>query len=238
LTAGGRAGVVAAVVVALLAGVGLGFALDDGGGGGGPDEERLGAGGTSSSPSTTAVLPSTTTGPEGTTTTTGPERLGQESTLDVRGVGPIEAGMTLREAERVAGRPLRVEGFDLFEGLCYDAEPADLPGLSLMVHAPRGGAPSDPRDGIVVRATATTEAWRTVSGAHVGMTLDEVKRLYPSNLRDEPHQYQERGRYLTFEPQTARDRPYGVRFEVGDSGRVEAIHAGDAGAITAPEGCA
>ena len=237
MTTGGRVGVVAALLVALLAGVGIGFLLDDGGDGDG----TVVAGGTttsSSSSSTSSTSPSTTAPDGSTTTTTGPERLGQESTLDLRGVGPIEAGMTLREAERLAGRPIRVTEFDTFEGRCYYAEADGLPGLSFLVQAPGDAAPSDPRDGIIGRATADEPQWRTVSGAHVGMTIAEIKALYPSHLRDQPHEYQEKGRYLTLEPQSARDRPYGVRFEVGDDGRVQSIHTGAADVITYPEGCA
>ena len=47
MTAGGRAGVVAAVVVALAAGVGIGFVLEDGGGEG--EDTALGARTTSTS---------------------------------------------------------------------------------------------------------------------------------------------------------------------------------------------
>ena len=237
MTTGGRVGVVAALLVALLAGVGIGFVLDDGGDGDG--EGTVVAGGTTTSVTSSSTTTTSSTAPEGsTTTTTGPERLGQESTLDIRGVGPIEAGMTLREAERLAGRPIRVTEFDTFGGRCYYAEADDLPGLSFLVRAPGDTAPSDPRDGIIGRATADEPQWRTVSGAHVGMTIAEIKALYPSNLRDQPHEYQAKGRYLTFEPQSARDRPYGVRFEVGDDGRVDHIHTGSADVITYVEGCA
>ena len=241
MSTGARAGVVVAVLVALLAGVGLGFALDDGGGR--SDDGSLsasgdGAGSTSislSGPASSAG-PSTTTS---STSTTAPERLDEASTLDVRGVGPVEAGMTIKSAERAAGRTFTVTEFDTFDGRCYYAEPDGLRGLAFLVIAPGDRPPRDPKDGEIASVTATANSpFRTVSGARVGSTADEVRRLYPERLREQPHEYEQGGVYLTFEPETVRDRAFGMRFEVGADGIVQSITSGDGEAITLPEGCA
>ena len=246
MTGGARAGVVAAVVLALAAGVGIGFVLDDGGGSGraasdGPSDVAAGGSTSTSSASSSADGSSagSSSSSSSTTSTTAPERLDERSTLDVRGVGPIEAGMTLKTAERVGGRTFTVTEFETFGGGCYYAEPDGLPGLVLTIVSAGDQPPRDPKDGEVASVTAIENSpFRTVSGAKVGSTADEIRRLYPKGLRQDPHEYQEGGIYLTFEPQTVRDRAFGVRFEVGADGIVQSITSGDAQSIRAPEGCA
>jgi hypothetical protein len=229
--------VVAGVVLAsLFVGVALGFVLD------GDDRARSMP---SASESTSATSPETTSPPETASTTaiaatTEPEQLTAASRFHVRGVGPIEAGMTVREAERVVGGVLTITAFDIFEGRCYYARLDGPSRLSFVILAPGDGsrAPSDPKDGIIGRVSTSDPQWRTVSGAHVGSTIEEVRRLHPGRLRDEPHQYYDMGRYLTVEPPSASDRDFGIRFEVGDSQVVDVMHSGRADVISYVEGCA
>lgn len=230
-----KALVVGAVVASLFVGVAIGFVLD------GDDRSRSMP--TSSEPTSTTSPETTSLGMASTTTTaatTEPEQLTGASRFHVRGVGPIEAGMTVREAERVVGRVLTITAFETFEGVCYYAHLDVPPALSFVILAPGDGrrAPSDPKDGIIGRVSTSEPQWRTVSGANVGSTIEEVRRLYPDRLRDEPHQYQDMGRYLTVEPSSASDRAFGIRFEVGDSQVVDVIHSGRADVISYVEGCA
>ena len=158
--------------------------------------------------------------------------------MHVRGVGPIEAGMSIKEAERAGGVRIEVTEFDTFGGRCYYATAVGFPDLDFLVQAPGDRAPTDPKDGLIASVTAANAGWRTPSGAHIGMSDAEIRRLYPDRLRRDGHQYREEGFHLTFEPVTAQDRPFGLRFEFGDGKVVDLIHSGDADVITYPEGCA
>ena len=169
-------------------------------------------------------------------------RLTTTSRLDIHGLGPVRAGMTVAEAERAAGVPLvvRREAFEAFEGRCYYATARGLPNVMFMIHARGDVAPADPRDGIVVRAELRGPPWRTVTGLGVGATVDQVRRVYPGRLREEPHEYaRERGGvYLTFEPPDQSAGRLGLRFVSEDGSRVNEIFGGDARAIQLVEGCA
>ena len=144
------------------------------------DSSDLSAGGAAA---TTTTLPPTTAPPPSTTTTiprppiNGPVRLEPTSKFDAPGVGPIEAGMTVNEAEQAAGRRFTVSGHDP-AARCYVAEPEGVLGLRFTVQGPVG----DPYEGRIVRAEATDSTWSTVSGARVGSSVDEVKRLYGRRL--------------------------------------------------------
>ena len=189
---------------------------------------------TTSSTSTSTTTTTTTTTP-GDDATVGP--LTTRSRFHLRGVGPVHAGMTVREAEQAAGVSFEISAFEAFEGHCYYARVDGLENLSFMAGSAAGGPPpTDPRDGVILRAEANGGPWRTEAGVDVGSTEDDVIAAY-SDIETEPHVYQPGGHYLTING-TGADAGYGIRFETNPELVVENIFAGDAGAITAIEGCA
>lgn len=215
---------------------------------GGDDEpEATGAmkGSTSSTRASSSTTTTTTiTAPTATTASTPPPRLTTDSVIHVRGVGPVVAGMTLKEAEAAGGAAMtNTEGeFDAFEGLCYHAQPKGVDGVAFMVGNER--RPADPKDGRIVRATVApygpeealvVPGFVTDKGVGLGSTEAQVKAAYPG-IEVTGHQYVEQGHYLTLYAAGA-DKGFGIRFET-DGQQVTSIHAGKADAIQFVEGCA
>jgi hypothetical protein len=89
--------------------------------------------------------------------------------------------------------------------------------------------------GRVARVTArSAEAAETDRGLTVGATAAQVRQTYGSALQVEPHKYVDApAEYLTA---WASPGQRGVRYVVGQDGRVEEIHAGGP-AIQYVEGC-
>jgi hypothetical protein len=98
------------------------------------------------------------------------------------------------------------------------------PGLMMMVSGGR-----------VVRIETEDRRYRTASGARVGMTEAEIRRLYPA-MRVEPHPYTgPQGHYLVYR---ARGEPYGLIVETDpDTGRATQFRAGLWEAVQLIEGC-
>ena len=108
---------------------------------------------TTSAPETPASTTSTTVSaadPTGSPLTTG-------SRIHVRGVGPVHAGMTLRQAEQAAGVPLVIESFEqLMEATRPDFAPI-YARLGAMDSVPAGSVL--PTDAVFNRGTG--EGWLT-----------------------------------------------------------------------------
>jgi hypothetical protein len=168
------------------------------------------------------------------------ETLTADTPIDLYGIGPIEAGMTLAEAEVAAGVELEAPDWDALGGRCYYARPKGLEeDFIIRVLAP-GSEPVDrPEDGIVssvVVNNAMASPAQTLSGVGIGSTEDEVYDTYPGQIESAPHEYLEDGHYLTLVPRDASDQEYGVKFAT-DGQVVREIHAGFADSIRAVEGC-
>ena len=205
-----------------------------------PEASDVAAGG-----STTTVADddgeSTTTAPTtvpATTTTTepplpGPPRLVPTSRFDLRGVGPIEAGMTVHDAEQASQVRLALSPIAATSGRCSTAGAID--GLQFTVLAPGGATSGDPKAGTIARGVATVPSFATVSGARVGQSLDEVRGIYAG--RFEELRFGRTGVALTIKGRSAADRDFGVRIESTDGQRVTSIASGRLTALAAPDGC-
>jgi hypothetical protein len=216
-----------------------------------PDAADVAAG---SSPSTTAgaagavgagsdaTAATSTTVPPTTTTTepplTGPVRLVPSSRFDLRGVGPIEAGMTVHQAEAASGLRLTLTPISTTGGRCSTAKPplSAVDGLDFVVLAPGGAAANDPKAGTIARGRATLPSFATVSGARVGTTIDEARGLYAG--RFEELRFGRAGVALTIKGRSAADRDFAVRIESTDGLKVTSISSGRIAALAAPDGCA
>jgi hypothetical protein len=231
-----RAGSVAALTLALIVASQILASVEP------PKGTEVTAGSTTTVPTTTPPPPTTTTVPL--PPITGPVRLDERSRLDGPGVGPVEAGMTLGEAEQAAGRRFTVTGHDDPTVRCYSASPDGLVGLALTVQGPA----DDPRAGKVVRVEATASTWSTVSGARVGSTVDEVRRLYNNRLDKSATTTTARrssGVTTTTVPPaglltvTVRrgSQTFAVGFATSERQIVTAVYSGDAAAVKDPAGC-
>jgi hypothetical protein len=171
-----------------------------------------------------------------------PETLTADTPLDLYGIGPIEAGMTLAEAEAASGVAFDAPGIDHFGRHCYYANAKGLEDdFVLTVQAP-GSEPVDkPEDGIVVYVSvnpAMESPARTLSGIGIGSTEDEVYDTYAGQIESAPHEIFD-GHYLTLVPRDASDQEYAVTFAT-DEQVVREIRAGFADDIRAADitGCA
>lgn len=147
--------------------------------------------------------------------------------VGLRTFGPVRYGMTLAEASRVLGERL-LPGLEYAAEGCSYLRPRAIPrGTSFMV-----------LDGRVERVDVDTAGVRTISGAQVGSTEDEVRALYPGRIRTEPHPYTgPEGHYLRFVPRVPADTAFGLIFET-DGRRVTSFRAGRQPAVGYIEGCA
>ncbi|RIK04563.1 MAG: hypothetical protein DCC48_12685 [Acidobacteria bacterium] len=183
-----------------------------------------------------AELASGTLGYEVSVTKSGPA-VGYDTRISLRGFGPIEAGMTVREAEEAANVTFTIEDFDTFEGYCYYATIDGLEGINFMV-GNAGGVSSDPKAGIIGSVVTWESGWSTLSGIQVGDSEVKVLDTYGDQIYLQPHVYDLFGWYFWYEPLDAEDREYAVKFEISGEGRVTGIHAGLRDYVAAIEGCA
>jgi hypothetical protein len=132
--------------------------------------------------------------------------------------------MTLAEASRALGEPLR---FEEVEGGCgYARSPSMPPRTSFMVV-----------DGRIGRVDVDSAGVATFSGAQVGSSEEEVRRRYPGRIRTRMHEYLgPDGHYLTFVPPDPADSSFGMVFET-DGRRVISYRAGIHPVVDYIEGC-
>lgn len=139
-------------------------------------------------------------------------------------IGKARIGMSEQALARALGAPLTHVAPEAEEEGCYYASGRGLPkGVSLMMLNDR-----------LARVDVYGPGVSTVSGASIGMSESELKRLYGGKLVQEPHAYTgPEGHYLTIRSPDGR---YGVRFET-DGLLVTGFYAGTAEAIQYIEGC-
>lgn len=153
--------------------------------------------------------------------------------LSPGGWGPIRIGMRRAEVERLLGKsdspnPPEDPGCDVFH-------PANAPeGLNVMVL----------EDKVSRISLYGKTALKTVHGITLGAPAFAVRAKLGKRLIAEPHKYLgEPAEYLTLwarggaDPANVRPNARGIRYVVGNEGKVEAIYAGDP-SIEFVEGCA
>lgn len=190
-----------------------------------------GAESTTTAPAPTSTVAPTTTEPP----LRGPVRLVTTSRFDLRGVGPVEAGMTVHEAEKASGLRFTLSPMPATNGRCSSATPAGLDGLTFIVTAPGGAAATDPKAGAIARAAATVAPFATVSNAKVGSTLADARSIYAG--RYEEVRFGRGGVALTVKGRSGGDADKGVRIESSDGKQVTSLASGLLTALAAPDGC-
>jgi hypothetical protein len=147
--------------------------------------------------------------------------------VKLRSFGPVDYGMTLRDASRTLRESLALDSTETFEKCSY-VKPQSAPaGTGFMVI-----------DSIIVRVDVDTTGISTASGAHVGSTEAQIRALYPGRIRSEPHPYDgPEWHYLIYTPKTKADSKFGMIFET-DGHRVRSFRAGLHPYVDAIEGCA
>lgn len=181
-----------------------------------------------------------------TTTTTSvaapQDGIGAATPLRPQGIGPIEAGMTVAEARAASGLSLTPdESFGQFGGFCYYVDLEGQPDLAIRVHSPDDQPVRDPDKGVISAITIYAldpdgpSTRRTTAGIGLGASEAEVRAAHGDAVEERPHDYTPGGAYLYVHPADAPG--FGIRYVVDEHRTVTSIDVGDAGGITAPEGC-
>lgn len=178
--------------------------------------------------STTPAPASTTTSPPSTTTTTQPPlQLTNNAKLSTAGLGPVRIGMTVEEAERVAGVDLVPDNFG-DENCRYYTPDRGTAGVGFMVS-----------DGEVVRVDIFDDSpVTTLSGYGVGSSDEEITAAFPARIQRSVHPYDEAGEYLVYVPVDEVDADKRVIWETDGTGTVVAMRSGRLPYVDLIEGCA
>lgn len=142
-----------------------------------------------------------------------------------RGLGPLEAGMSRADAERVVGASLAIAQDSSWTNCGYTPTDHLPPGVRVMVE---GGSVAR----IDVDSSARTS---TAEGARVGDSEDRIRQLYGARVAATPHKYTS-GHYLTVVPAQPSDSLYRIVFET-DGQRVLRYRAGRRPPVENVEGC-
>ena len=137
-------------------------------------------------------------------------------------LGPIRTGMNVEQVLRLAdwpGMETKKQPQDCWY-LNYDGNGANF---SLMIL----------KDTVVRIELRGDSKLHTLSGAHIGMTEDELQALYGARLDIQPHKYDEHGHTITLKSGSGE---YGLRFETSQ-GKVTAIQSGPWEHLHYVEGC-
>ena len=143
----------------------------------------------------------------------------QDAPLTVQGVGALRIGMPVAALRRLGA----VNGDPEPGAECTYWSTPRFPDLRLMVVGAR-----------LVRIDNGDAAWRTRSGARVGMTEAEVRAIYGRAIEVRPHPYTAPdGHYLVYHP---RGAAHGMIMETS-GGRVETLRVGAWTQVQWIEGC-
>jgi hypothetical protein len=142
-----------------------------------------------------------------------------DAPLTLHGIGALRIGTPVAALRRMGATGENYPDPDVD---CSYWRAPRWPGLMMMVSGGR-----------VVRIETEDRRYRTASGARVGMTEAEIRRVYP-RMRVEPHPYTgPQGHYLIYR---ARGEPYGLIVET-DGRRATQVRVGTWEAVQLIEGC-
>ncbi|MBE9125531.1 MULTISPECIES: GerMN domain-containing protein [unclassified Coleofasciculus] len=157
-----------------------------------------------------------------------PEKLTSLSQVAINGFGPVMLGMTVSEASQAAGIDL-VPLSSNPNPVCASYQPAKTPeGL--------GATTFMVRNGRIARIDIGDSRPKTVSGARVGDTENQVKSLYSGRLQVNSLPNSAQGHFLTFVPTSQRDRNLRLKFAT-DGNKVTEIIIGQLPEVNYIEGC-
>jgi len=144
-------------------------------------------------------------------------------TVNIRGIGPLHAGMSRREAAAVMGvSPALI---DSAWTDCDYVGFGDVPeGVSIMVEG-----------GTIARIDVTKGPVATEEGARIGDSEDRIRQLYGSRLTVSPHAYVD-GHYLIVHPEAPADSAFRIVFET-DGHVVTQYRSGRLPPVEWVEGC-
>lgn len=152
-------------------------------------------------------------------------KLTPRSKIAINGFGSVDIGMTVKQASQAAGVDLVPTDSNPNPDCRYykmDQNPEEL-GVSFLVS-----------NGRIARIDIEDSRLQTVSGARVGDTEKRVQSIYKGQLEVNPAQHN--GNYLTFVPQSQRDKNLRLHF-ITDGTKVTQIYIGKLPEVNYEEGC-
>ncbi|TZF90461.1 lectin [Cognatilysobacter lacus] len=138
------------------------------------------------------------------------------------GYGDLRFGMSVAEARKAWKGAL--DGDDVTSGCGYLHAAGSAAGPSLMFDGGR-----------FVRYDMRGANAVAPGGGRVGLSADDIRRLYAGRVTESPHKYVEGGRYLRVSDPDSGNRA--LLFEVDAHGKVSAWRAGRAPQVDYVEGC-
>jgi len=166
-----------------------------------------------------------------------PDQTIGDQPLSLRGMGVIETGMTVAQAQAAVGGTL--VAVNTLDGCSHAVLAGDPSSPSFMVITYQPDGPNLPfLDGTIERIELEPNQ-ATLSGIRIGSTEADVRAAYGDRLEVTPHKYtfDQGGEYFTFVPTDAADKNYRVIMETFDD-RVTQIRSGLLPAVEFVEGCA
>lgn len=150
----------------------------------------------------------------------------EKAEVSLFGVAPLRVGMTLAEAEDAIGISLTPIGSNLTGQCAYYQPDVETQEIGVMVVDDR-----------IIRI----DIWpgstlKTISGARIGLSEEEVIELYPDEIEATPNPYTG-GKFLTLVPADPELSPYRMVFETDGEGTVVQYRTGQFPAVTWPDGC-
>jgi hypothetical protein len=153
-------------------------------------------------------------------------KLTEQSKLALKGIGPIQVGMTVDEASRAAGVRLVKSYEPLNEEYCSYFKPQGEPkGISFMV-----------AKGRIVRVDISNEQVTTIKGVKIGDTEEQIIKVYPGQIKVIKNPLGGPGNNLTFVPQDKADSQYRLIFQTRNN-RVTSFRSGKLPEVEYIEGC-
>jgi hypothetical protein len=151
--------------------------------------------------------------------------LSEYSRVSIKGIGDINIGMTIAQANK-SGNIRLVQKSSSRESNCQYYKPANKPlGVSFMVI-----------DGVIARIDINNPKIMTFSGIKIGDSESRVLAVYGEKIQTRSHKYLENGHYLVFIPTDSEDRKNNIVFET-DGMKVINWRLGRAKEVRAVEGC-
>jgi hypothetical protein len=152
------------------------------------------------------------------------------------GLTPVSADRTLAKAEVALGAPLVREAAPAARpgAAAASAAAGPAPTCHYRVAAGQPGVRYTVANDMVTRIETRDPRYATVSGVHVGDSLDRVQQAYGKRLVSTPHPYFDKGQVLAvYSP----DRRFALVMESNDSGRVITLRSGRQPDVAWLEGC-
>ncbi|MEQ8467094.1 GerMN domain-containing protein [Coleofasciculus sp. E1-EBD-02] len=152
-------------------------------------------------------------------------KLTPQSKIAINGFGSVDIGMTVKQASQAVGVNLVPMSSNPHPDCSYyqmERNPEEL-GVSFLVS-----------NGRIARIDIEDSRPQTISGARVGDTEKRVQSIYKQRLRVNPAQHH--GNFLTFVPQSQRDKNLRLHFRT-DGTQVSQIVIGKLPEVDYEEGC-